>query len=150
MFRLLSDLEVSLNELLVACRESVDHFRDATRIIAAERMAQDLKQIADTREQFIPALENQIRALGDLPAMPDPDKEDSAMLLHHIGAAVSDDYTHTLLQQRIEAEKNILVLIEQTKNNDEDNACVSLLDDLEAQVKNAIEKLSVLAAQSPL
>lgn len=150
MFRLLSDLEVTLNELLVACRESVDHFRDATRIIAAEKMAQDLKQIADAREHFIPALESQIRELGDLPAMPDPDKEDGEMLIHHIGAAVSDDYTHTLLQQRIEAEKNILTLIEQTKNNDEDKACGSLLDELELQVKNAIEKLSVLAAQSPL
>lgn len=150
MFRLLSDLEVTLNELLVACRESVDHFRDATRIIAAEKMAQDLKQIADAREHFIPVLESQIRELGDLPAMPDPDKEDGEMLMHHIGAAVSDDYTHTLLQQRIEAEKNILTLIEQTKNNDEDKVCGSLLDELELQVKNAIEKLSVLAAQSPL
>lgn len=150
MFRLLSDLEVALNELLVACRESVDHFRDATRIIAAEKMAADLKHIADAREYFIPKLENKIRALGDLPAMPDPDKEDGEMLIHHIGAAVSDDYTATLLQQRIEAEKNILELIKQTKNNDEDKACGKLLDDLELQVKNAIEKLSILAAQSPL
>ena len=150
MFRLLSDLEVALNELLVSCRESVDHFRDATRIIAAEKMAQDFKQIADTREYYIPKLENQIRELGDLPAMPDPDKEDGEMLIHHIGAAVSDDYTHTLLQQRIEAEKKILDLIEQAKHNDEDQACGDLLDDLVEHVNKTIEKLSVLAAQSPL
>lgn len=150
MFRLLSDLEVALNELLVACRESVDHFRDASRIIAAEKMVQDLKEIADAREYFIPTLENKIRDLGDLPAVPDPDKEDSEMLIHHIGAAVSDDYTCTLLQQRIDAEKNILELIKRAKNNDDDNACKKLLEELTLQVNRTIEKLSVLAAQSPL
>ncbi len=150
MFRLLSDLEVSLNELLVACRESVDHFRDATRIVAAEKVAQELTHIADAREKFIPALEQQIRELGDLPAMPDPDKEDSEMLLHHIGAAVSDDYTNALLQQRIAAEKNILSLIDKTRALDEPNSNNKLLNNLRADAGNAIEKLSALAEQSPL
>lgn len=150
MFRLLSDLEVSLNELLVACRESVDHFRDATRIIAAETITLELKKIADAREYFIPGLENQIRELGDLPAVQDPDKEDGEMLIHHIGAAVSDDYSGTLLLQRIEAEKHILELIEKTKISDNNNSCKKLLGNLAQQVNEAIEKLSLLAAQSPL
>ncbi len=150
MFRLLSDLEVSFNELLVACRESVDHFRDATRILAAEKIAQELTQIADAREKFIPLLEQRIRELGDLPAMPDPDKKDSEMLLHHIGAAVSDDYTNALLQQRIDAEKKILDLIAKTRTHDEHNTSDELLNNLRTHAGNTIEKLSAFAEQSPL
>lgn len=144
MFRLLSDLEVALNELLVACRESVDHFRDATQLISAKTISYEFIRIADTREYFIPKLEQRIRELGDLPSVPDPDKEDSEMLLHHLGAVVADDYTHKVLQQRIAAEKNIVSLIEQASSNDADNFCGDLLKDLASHAHSNIEKLSAL------
>lgn len=150
MFRLLSDLEVSLNELLVACRESVDHFRDGAQIVASERIAQELTHIGDARETFIPALEQRIRELGDLPTMPDPDKEDSEMLLHRIGAAVTDNYTNAVLQQRMDAEKNILALIAKARTHDENNTSEELLNNLHAHAGNTIEKLSAFAELSPL
>lgn len=145
MFRLLSDLEVALNELLVACREAVDHFRDGSELISANHIADEFKQLASERETFIPLLEQKIRDFGDLPSVPDPDKEDGEMLVHHLGAAVSEDYDQKLLQQRIEAEKNILEIIKQARANDEDNSCDTLLKNLEHQVIAVIEKLSSLA-----
>lgn len=147
MFRLLSDLEVSLNELLVTSRESVDHYRDAVQLLTDEKIANEFKKIADERKQFIPALENKIRELGDLPSMPDPDKEDGEMLIHHIGAAVSEDYTSKLLQQRIDVETKMVELIDQANSSDENNVCGKLLADLALQVNGTIETLSRLAQQ---
>ncbi|WP_039917855.1 DUF2383 domain-containing protein [Cellvibrio mixtus] len=147
MFRLLSDLEVSLNELLVTSRESVDHYRDAVQLLTDEKIANEFKKIADERKQFIPALENKIRELGDLPSMPDPDKEDGEMLIHHISAAVSEDYTSKLLQQRIDVETRIVELIDQANSSDENNVCGKLLADLALQVNGTIETLSRLAQQ---
>lgn len=144
MFRLLSDLEVALNELLVACRESVDHFRDGAQLTPEEAIASELKKIANAREPFLQTLERKIRELGDLPTMPDPDKEDSEMLLHHLGAAVSSDYTNKLLQQRIEAEEKILEIIERANENDENNSCQDVLGDLRVQVNDVIGKLTAL------
>ena len=145
MFRLLSDLEVALNELLVACRETVDHYRDGKELISDKNIANQFKQLASEREPFIALLEQKIRDFGDLPSVPDPDKEDGEMLVHHLGAAVSEDYDEKLLQQRIDAEKNILEIIKQARANVEDNSCDTLLDNLENQVNAVIEKLSALA-----
>jgi len=145
MFRLLSNLEVTLNELLVASRESVDHFRDGVNLVTDEKIAREFKHLASEREPFILLLEQKIRDLGDLPTVPDPDKEDSEMLLHHIGAAVSEDYTDKLIQQRVDAEKKLLDIIQRTRTNDESNSCKTLLDNLEQQVIGFIEKLSALA-----
>jgi hypothetical protein len=144
MFRLLSDLEVALNELLVACRESVDHFRDGIELISEENIASEFKQFASEREPFIQMLEQKIRDLGDLPSVPDPDKEDGEMLIHHLGAAVSEDYTGKVVQQRIDAEQRILEIIKQARENDDNNACETLLDNLERQVNNVIKKLAAL------
>lgn len=144
MFRLLSDLEVSLNELLIACRKSVDHFRDAAQLIAEEKISNDLKQLANEREPFLSAIERKIRELGDLPSMPDPDREDSEMLLHHLGAAISTDYTNKLLQQRIDAEKHIIELIGQAKASDDNNLCDEVLTDLSTHASKAVKALSSL------
>jgi hypothetical protein len=145
MFRLLSDLEVSLNELLVACRKSADHFRDAAQLITEERISGELKQLANEREPFLSTLERKIRELGDLPSMPDPDREDSEMLLHHLGAAVTADYTGKLLQQRIDAEQNIMELINKAKASDDNNVCNEVLTDLAIHANKAIKTLSSLA-----
>ncbi len=75
MFRLLSDIEVALNELLVACRESVDHYRDAAELVGQADIAERFLDIAKRRTLFLNRLVSAIRELGDLPSTPDPDKE---------------------------------------------------------------------------
>ena len=52
MFRLLSDTEVALNELLVACRESVDHYQDAIKLIEQSDVANSFRAIANHRKPF--------------------------------------------------------------------------------------------------
>ncbi len=144
MFRLLSELEVALNELLVACRESVDHFRDGAELVTEEQLARELKQFATEREPFIALLEQKIRDLGDLPTVPDPDKEDSEMLIHHLGAAVSEDYTEKVVQQRLDAEKNLLEIIKKARDQDDNHHCETLLTNLERQVMSVMVKLQSL------
>jgi len=144
MFRLLSELEVALNELLVACRESVDHFRDGTELVNNDQLTSDFKHFANEREPFISLLEQKIRELGDLPTMPDPDKEDSEMLIHHLGAAVSEDYTEKVVQQRLDAETNLLEIIRKAREQDVNKHCESLLNNLESQIVKVVDRLSIL------
>jgi hypothetical protein len=67
------------------------------------------------------------------------------MLLHHLGAAVAADYTGKLLQQRIDAEKNIMELINQAKASDDNNVCNEVLTDLAIHANKAIKTLSSFA-----
>lgn len=142
MFHLLSDTEVALNEILVACRESVDHYEDAIKLVENPDITERFQKIATQRKLFFKRLSAVIRELGDLPSVPDPDKETGEMILHHLGAALTPDYTNEVLAQRIEREQQLLELIRSARNTDANETCRVLLDDLSAQVNDAITLLS--------
>lgn len=142
MFHILSDTEVALNELLVACRESVDHYQDATQLVDQSKIAESFRDIANHRKLFFRRLSSAIRDLGDLPSVPDPDKEVGEMIIHHVGAALSADYSNEVLKQRITAEENIKELIDKTRATDIDETVRELMDDLSQHVEEAINILS--------
>lgn len=142
MFHLLSDTEVALNELLVACRESIYHFHDATELVESSDVANTFLDIAKNRKLFLTRLELAIRELGDLPSVPDPDKEAGEMVLHHLGAALSTDYTKEALTQRITAEEHILALINAARTTEPNQSCTTLLNDLSKHIGETIDKLT--------
>lgn len=142
MFRLLSDTEVALNELLVACRESIDHYQDATELVERSDIGQTFLDIVKHRKLVLARLESAIRELGDLPAVPDPDKEAGEMALHHLGAAVSADYTEEVLAQRINAEENILTLTHAANATEANKSCTEVLNDLSKHIDETINVLT--------
>lgn len=143
-----TDKEVALNDLLVASRETVDHYRDAAEFLEDVKITSILREIADQREPFVARLTHAVRALGDLPSMPDPDKETGAMLLHHAGAFLSDDYATEVLQQRIEAEQHLAELIEAGRAVGLEEECETLLDEISEHVARTNNQLQQLLKQT--
>ena len=142
MFRLLSDTEVALNELLVACRESIDHYQDAAKLVGQSDIAERFLDIAKRRKLFLNRLSSAIRDLGDLPSVPDPDKEAGEMILHRLGAALSSDYTNEALTQRIKTEEHILALVHATRKTEPNQSCTTLLIELSSHIEEAINTLT--------
>lgn len=142
MFRLLSDTEVALNELLIACRESIDHYQDATELVGQSTIAESFLDIAKCRKLFLNRVASAIRELGDLPSAPDPDKEAGEMMLHHLGAAFSADYTNEALTQRIKTEEHILTLINAAHATEPNQTCTRLLNDLSIHIEEVINTLT--------
>lgn len=142
MFRLLSDTEVALNELLVACRESIDHYQDAAELVGQSDIAERFLDIAKRRKLFLNRLSSAIRDLGDLPSVPDPDKEAGEMILHRLGAALSSDYTTEALTQRIKTEEHILALVHATRKTEPNQSCTTLLIELSSHIEEAINTLT--------
>lgn len=142
MFRLLSDTEVALNELLVACRESIDHYQDAAELVGQSDIAERFLDIAKRRKLFLNRLSSAIRDLGDLPSVPDPDKEAGEMILHRLGAALSSDYTNEALTQRIKTEEHILALVHATRKTEPNQSCTTLLIELSSHIEEAINTLT--------
>ncbi|MDR7089000.1 MULTISPECIES: DUF2383 domain-containing protein [Cellvibrio] len=142
MFRLLSDTEVALNELFVACRESIDHYHDAAELVGQSEIAKHFLDIANSRKLFLNRLASAIRELGDLPSVPDPDKEAGEMMLHHLSAALSSDYTNEALAQRIKTEEHILALVNAARKTEPNQSCTGLLNDLTSHIEDAINTLT--------
>ena len=142
MFRILSDIEVVLNELLVACRESVDHYEDAIERIDGSTEATRLRSIVAHRKLFLGKLTTAIRELGDLPSVPDPDKEAGEMIIEHLGASLSENDTGYIISHRINAEKHIQTLIDNARDTEMEESHRALLQQLSAHIDETIQQLS--------
>lgn len=140
-----TDEEVALNDLLIASRESVDHYRDAAEFLDDKAITDVLRAIASQREPFIARFEQAIRAMGELPSVPDPDKEAGTMLIHHAGALLSEDYSSEVIEQRLRAEE---ALAEFTRTASTLGIDAALLNEFSHHLAQTKEQLQALLSQT--
>lgn len=144
-----TDKEVALNDLLIASEETIDHYRDAAEFLEDANIVHAFKAIVLQRESFIAGLTKAVRALGDLPSMPDPDKETGVKLMHRAGAFLSENHVAEILRQRIESELQLTDFVEAGREAGLDGSCSTLLDEMAEHVAQTIAQLKDLLAQNP-
>lgn len=108
-----NDRQLALNDLLVATSELADYYLDATKFLEEESICAKLQEFAKRHQVLIPSLEQAIRAEGDLPSAPDPDREAGAIVLEHIGANLSADEALKVIEHRLSDEEALSDLIGQ-------------------------------------
>lgn len=135
-----TDDQVALNSLLVAALETLDHYRDAAEL-AETNLGQLFRNIDRQRRNFIHRLKEAVRASGNLPAVPDPDKEASEMLLHHVAALIKNSYDVDILEQRIKGEIKLADLIIEAQTIAPDAPHTTLLDEFAEHISDTITQL---------
>lgn len=138
-----TDGQAALNILLVATRETLDHYLDAVDLVEAN-LVKLFGEISAQRRGFIHRLEDAVRAAGDLPAVPDPDKEAAEMLLHHVAAFIKSDYVGEILEQRIEGENKLADLVSKAKATELEAPTTVLLDEFALHVSETIKQLQFM------
>ena len=147
-----TDSQAALNSLIKAARETMDHYDDATTLvkqndIPALDYAQLFSDIATQRQDFISHLEDAIRAIGDLPAAPDADKEAGAMLIHHVAAMLKNNYAADIILQRITAEENLTNLIAEAKTVEPNAPYTTLLNEFSQHIAETLTRLRAVHQQ---
>lgn len=71
----ISDEELALDEVARLCRDLADHYGKATRVARHARVVALLNDLAHSRRRMVVQIEEQIRAMGNLPVDDDPDRE---------------------------------------------------------------------------
>ena len=132
--------QAAFNTLHVATRETLDHYRDAVELVD-QSIGKIFRDIGAMRRGFVHRLEEAVRALGDLPAVPDPDKESGEMLLHHVAALFQHDYAADVFHQRIEGEKKLANLVKETQTDSLDESHRNLLQELDVHIAETITQL---------
>ncbi|MDO3383081.1 hypothetical protein [Gilvimarinus algae] len=107
-----NDVQVALNDVHVAFMESADHYRDAADFLNKASVSRGLIAIAEQRDQLVGDIEKAIRDSGDLPSVPDTDRETGEQLIQHLTAMFSADETQGVLQQRREDEQWLQELLD--------------------------------------
>lgn len=144
MFYILSDTEVAFNEILVACQESIDYYENAITRIDDENKAALFQSIVNQRKLFSNSLTDIIRSNGDLPAMPDPDKETGEMIIEQVAASLSANDINYVVSHRIETEKHLQTLIEKATEMEMNESDQKLLQNFLNHIEKTIEDLSSL------
>lgn len=137
-----TETQAAFNTLLVAARETLDHYRDAAELVEGN-LQQLFGDINGQRQVFIQRLEDAVRALGDLPAAPDPDKEGAEMLFHHVAALLKTHYAGDILAQRIKGEQQLAERVNEALSTELENANKRLLEDMAQHITQTTDRLQV-------
>jgi hypothetical protein len=144
MSLLRSEQQLVLNDVLVAFEKSVDHYRDAANFLSLVPPGETLRRIARERDRLVQRLIQAVHAAGDLPSVPDEDRESVEKLYHRLHAGLSRDEVKDVLQQRLEAERALGDTVAEARGAGWADNQAALLGDLERHVQAATARLQDL------
>ncbi|WP_049722838.1 hypothetical protein [Gilvimarinus polysaccharolyticus] len=107
-----NDVQVALNDLHVALMQSADHYRYAAEFVTDKLTCELFDTIAHARDLLAKEAEEAVRNSGDLPSVPDADRETGEQLLQRLEAAFSAHETEGVIYQRLEAESQLEQLLQ--------------------------------------
>jgi uncharacterized protein (TIGR02284 family) len=99
-----------INALLEACEEAVSDYRDEAAEAKEPALAGLLRQLAAEREVTVMELSGAIRALGDMPDIPDADRVQLSQLVTRVRARFSPRHDGVLADAGVERERHIAAL----------------------------------------
>jgi len=102
------ELEIAVNDLIVALREASHAYETAGGIAGNPGLSDSFAAARERREALATSLEGELRALGYLPKDADSEKELVRDVVTHLKATLSDDEAAALLEERRLDEERIL------------------------------------------
>lgn len=134
--------QLKINDLAVACRASVDDYDRAAQLVESPSLAEWLRAVARYREHLVPLLEEQVRELNDLPRVPDPETQLLGHAVARFKAALPTGGSQQVLDERFQADRDMLELARSAKEEALPDAALHLLDALMAHLGTTLSALS--------
>jgi hypothetical protein len=141
-----TELQVALNDAIVACQEAADGHETAADVIPDADLGARLRQFARERRDAAERLGDHLRALGDLPKVPDSDLEALRDLISRFKSALSPEEWRSLLDDRIQAEQHVVACARAALALEQREEARALLHSIE---RAAIETCEYLTSLQP-
>ena len=141
---LLDDEQAAINELVAACRESVDHYEDAAGQVDDAALVELFASVRSARLETVESLSRCVRESGELPRAAHADKEHFEQLATRVKAAFSSDTQGVFLDARIADEKRLEDLAREASRLDlaaEARDCVEALHSQARDARGRLESL---------
>lgn len=141
---LMEDRQIAVNDVIVACVEAADHYRDGADFFEDPNLTALFSALADEREAMADELGAHVRDLGALPRKPDADLELFHRLASRFKAAVSPSERAAVIEERINAEKHVGSLIAIALGHELPDSTVHYLKTSQQRVHAAQRRLAAL------
>lgn len=147
MSLLREEREIALTDAAVALKDAAAQFGDEAGVVPDGAVAALFRELAAEHRAMAAELDAELRRLGYKTREPDPDVEVGKELLARVKAALSDDETRTLLQEREAGEEAVAATLDAARlTADLPAESLRLLDAIAARVAAARSRL----AQPPI
>ena len=142
-----SELQVALNDVVVACLEAADGHERAADFELDPELADLLHALTEERRSLAEALGERLRDVGDLPRAPDSDLEAVRGVVSRLKAALSADERQALLEERAAAEANLEQAAANALGRDDLPADArALIEQIRERARDARDRLTALLA----
>lgn len=136
--------QLALNDILVAVRASADQYRDAADFVESRGASEELRRIANERDALVRRLEQAVRLAGDLPSVPDEDRESVEKLFHRLHASLSKDEIRDIMRQRLDTEYELARIVSAIRESGSVDDYLGLIEDVQRHVQVVITQLEQL------
>ncbi|MFZ0611141.1 MAG: hypothetical protein WAM73_02785 [Desulfobacterales bacterium] len=134
--------EIALNDILIACRRSADHFLQARELGVNKKLTELFDSMANRRNLDAGKLSGIVRGFGYLPDEPDSDRQDFSHLITLTRSAVTSDRGRMLLEKAVELEVELDQKIDGALVFDWGGNTPSLLRDIRASSRRCCEEMA--------
>jgi uncharacterized protein (TIGR02284 family) len=138
---LMSDEEITLDEVIVVCKETVHGYQQAVDSITDTQLSSLLQGFAQQRQTCTEELEAHLQELGYLPREPDADKETVYDLFNRAKVLLAEDDRVQLLEEREQAEVQLGDLVNKALQKALPEPVLATLRRLQADIKTVRERL---------
>lgn len=140
------DKVVALDDVIVALKRSIEDMRDEVDSHeVADALTDRLTAIADRRGPLVERLEDEVRAMGDLPSSPDADRQAFTHIATRFKALLSGDDAGPLVEAALDDEREILEAVDTALAvEDMPESAATLLHAARADVEDAMAALKAL------
>ncbi|WP_226704403.1 hypothetical protein [Microbulbifer elongatus] len=142
-----SDRQVALNDLHLAMRESADLYESTAGFLQEPGASALCKALAAERLRLAEQLEREIRAEGELPREPDPDKEAAEQLQQRLETLFAESQVAGVISHRLEAERALWAFVQSDELNILEGESARLLADCRQSVRDAQDKLKTFIGE---
>lgn len=141
--------QMALTETSRLCRQIVDLCRDAADQSDDPRVKAILATLVESHDRTRRAVDERLRALDDLPLTPDPDLELAKKLATRAKQFFVRDDDAVLIEERIEAEQNLLSHLTESLALDLSAPTRACLQDARETVRQALALLEEAQKKHP-
>lgn len=139
---LMSDGEIALDEVIVACKETAHGYQQAVDSIEDDQLSSLLQAILEQRQTYVMELENHLRELGYLPREPDADRETVHELFNRAKVLLADDDRLKLLEERDQQEAHLADLVNNALRESLPEPSLNTLRRLQTDIETVRKRLA--------
>lgn len=139
---LMSDREVALDEVIVACKDAAHRYRSIAGSVHGAELAALFQDLAEQRQTVAEKLGAYLRELGYLPREPDADKETVQELFSKAKAVLAEDERIVLVEDCEHIEAQIAELTATALSQPLPEQVLATLGRLQETVAGARERLA--------